>query len=225
MLLNGVLRVGGRLNAADLSFDEAHPMILPNGDHVTELIISHYHCKVGHMGRMCVLAQVRSKYWIIKGNAAVRSVLRKCVECRKLKGKAIEQEMASLPRIRVEGNNPPFHNTGVDCFGPFFVKRGRAQVKRYGVIFTCLNVRAVHLELAAMSASSFINVLHRFTARRGQVKRIVCDRGTNFMGAKNVLDIAWQERFNVQVGRGLNGNLIRLQPHTLGEFGKGWLVL
>ena len=85
MLLNGILRVGGRLDAADLSFNEAHPIILPNREHVTELIISHYHCKVGHMGRMSVLAQVRSKYWIIRGNAAVRSVLGKCVDCRKLK--------------------------------------------------------------------------------------------------------------------------------------------
>ena len=141
------------------------------------------------------------------------------------KGKAIEQEMANLPRCRVEQNNPPFHNTGVDCFGPFFVKRGRAQVKRYGVIFTCLNVRAVHLELAAdMSTSSFINVLRRFTARRGQVRKIVCDRGTNFVGAKNVLDIAWQERFSVQIGKELTDKGIEWEfnPPAASHFGGVW---
>ncbi len=55
--------------------------------------------------------------------------------------------MADLPEDRVTAGKPPFAYVGVDCFGPFTVKRGRSHVKRYGVLFTCLAIRAVHIEM------------------------------------------------------------------------------
>ncbi|KAJ8418878.1 hypothetical protein AAFF_G00003770 [Aldrovandia affinis] len=54
--------------------------------------------------------------------------------------------MADLPCDRVLPDESPFTNTGIDYFGPFKVKRGRSIVKRYSVIFTCLAIRAVHIE-------------------------------------------------------------------------------
>ena len=50
--------------------------------------------------------------------------------------------MAVLPSDRITPVQPPFTNTGVDIFGPFLVKRGRSEVKRYGCLFTCLTIRA-----------------------------------------------------------------------------------
>ncbi|XP_076036951.1 uncharacterized protein LOC143022567 [Oratosquilla oratoria] len=102
MLLNGILRVGGRLINLELPLDMKHPVILPHEHHVTSLIIQHYHMKVGHMGRQAVLNQLRQKYWAIKGNSAVRKVLSKCVSCRRFKSSTITQEMAALP---VDGAN------------------------------------------------------------------------------------------------------------------------
>ena len=66
-------------------------------------------------------------------------------------------------------------------------------MKRYGVIFTCLALRAIHLEVASsLETDSFINALRRFTARRGQVKELRSDNGTNFVGAHRELKEAIQ---------------------------------
>jgi len=91
--------------------------------------------------------------------------------------------MASLSPDRVESNKPPFTNVGVDVFGPFLVKRGRSQEKRYGCLFTCLGIRAVHIEmLHSLETDSFINALVRISARRGFSELMRSDNGTNFKG-------------------------------------------
>ena len=57
---------------------------------------------------------------------------------------------------------------------------------RYGAIFTCLMSWAVHLEVAdSLETDAFINALRRFIAIRGPIRQLRCDRGTNFIGAKN----------------------------------------
>ena len=189
-----LLRIGGRLRKAPMSFDEKHPIILPYKHHVTDLIIRDCHERVGHQGREHVLSSLREQFWIIKGNAAVRKVLRNCIRCRRNQSPVMQQQMSDLPVERVTANEPPFTYTGVDCFGPFYTKKGRSQVKRYGVLFTCLTIRAIHIEVAdSMSTDSFINALRRFIARRGQVKVIRCDRGTNFVGGERELREAMNE--------------------------------
>ena len=51
-----------------------------------------------------------------------------------------------------------------------------------------MTTRAVHLEVAFdLSADAFLNVLRRFLARRGPVRHIYSDNGTNFVGAERVL--------------------------------------
>ena len=62
----------------------------------------------------------------------------------------------------------------------------RCLVKKYGLIMTCLAMRAVHIEvLDDMSTDSLINGLRCFIALRGNVRMIRCDQGTNFVGAKH----------------------------------------
>ena len=89
--------------------------------------------------------------------------------------------MADLPEDRVRPDRPPFTSVGLDFFGPFQVLRGHSLVKRYGVIFTCLAIHAVHIEVAfSLDTDSFLLAIQRFIARRGQVKEIYSDNGTNF---------------------------------------------
>lgn len=87
-------------------------------------------------------------------------MLRSCVTCRRLFHSTENQKMADLPNCRVDDTLPPFSYTGVDFFRPFLIKRRRTEVKLYGVIFTCMASRAVHLEVAnSLSSDQFINVM------------------------------------------------------------------
>ena len=185
---DGLIRMRGRLTNSSLDWASKHPLILPDKDKVTDLIITDLHERVGHEGRQYVLLELRTRYWVLKGNSAVRRCLHRCVKCRKRQRPVEGQKMADLPRDRVDDAVHPFCCTGVDYFGPLYAKRGRGQVKKFGVIFTCLSVRAVHLELAdSLSADSFICALRRFLAKRGNVRLIRSDRGTNFVGAEKEL--------------------------------------
>lgn len=121
------------------------------------------------------------------------SIVNACVICKRLRGKVGEQFMSDLPVDRVQPS-PPFTVSGVDLFGPFLVKEGRSERKRWGVIFTCMSMRAVHLEVAhSLTTDSFLNCYRRFVCRRGPVRVLRCDQGTNFIGAKNELQSALQE--------------------------------
>jgi len=67
-------------------------------------------------------------------------------------------------------------------------------VKRNGVLFTCLNIREVHIDVAnSLDTSSCINAIQRFFSRRGQVSTIRSDNGMNFVGAEIELKKAIQE--------------------------------
>lgn len=88
----------------------------------------------------------------------------------------------------------PFTYCGVDLFGPFIIKDGRKQLKRYGIIFTCFSCRGIHLETTAtQNTDSFILALRRFIGRRGPVRIIHSDNGGNFTGAEAELKKAFQE--------------------------------
>ncbi|XP_030845109.1 uncharacterized protein LOC115925437 [Strongylocentrotus purpuratus] len=184
----GLICVGGRLHNAPLEEQTKHPVILPSKHHVVQLLVRHYHIMCGHSGKEYVLSLLRQRFWIIRGRLAVRHVLHKCFTCKRQRAKPVEQKMADLPADRVVPEKPPFSNVGVDCFGPYMVRQGRSSVKRYGCIFTCLVIRAIHIEvLHSLETDSFLNALQRFISRRGQPEIIRSDNGTNFIGAEREL--------------------------------------
>ena len=98
------------------------------------------------------------------GNSVCRSIIFKFVICRRLRGKLGTQIMADLPEERTH-EAPPFMYCGLDMFNPFTIKCHKTELKIYGIIFTCLASRAVHLEVAnTMDTDSFIQALRRFIA-------------------------------------------------------------
>ena len=200
---DGIIRVGGRIRRANIPRDAAHPRILPKG-HVTRLIIRYHHKRAGHGGVNTTLNEIRaSGYWPIGGKHTIRSAIFDCVTCKKLRARTAVQKMSDLPKDRLEPA-PPFTSCGVDFFGPFYIREKRSDKKRWACLFTCMVTRAIHIEVAnTLSTDSFINAFRRFVARRGPVSLLRCDRGTNFVGAKNELQAALNEMSSDEIQREL----------------------
>ena len=107
--------------------------------------------------------------------------------------------MADLPEARTVIDELLFSRVGVDCFGPLMVKYRRAEVKRYGCIFTCLSSRAVHIEIShQLDVDSFINAFRRFISRQSNPREVYSDNGRNFVGAETILKKELKE-WNLQV--------------------------
>ena len=224
-LMDGILRVGGRLSKAALPEDTRFPMILPKTSPITELILREIHETSGHGGRNHMLHRLHEKFWIVNANSCARKIVNRCVTCRKYSRKAEVQHMADLPKDRVTPDQPPFTNVGMDFFGPFYVKVSRSSVKRYGAIFTCLATRAVHIEKAdSMDTSACINLMRRFIARRGQVKSIRSDNGTNMVGAEKELRQEIQKLNQAQIHDALLQKSIDwiFNPPTASHHGGIW---
>ena len=133
--------------------------------------------------------------------------------------------MADLPDSRLGYQQPPFANTGVDYFGPILVRHGRKTEKRYGVLFTCLTTRAVHLEIAhSLDTHSCLMAVRRMQARRGRPANIWSDNGTNFVGTEKELREALKRLDSERIGDQLSNE--RVQWHfnspSLPHFGGAW---
>lgn len=93
--------------------------------------------------------------------------------------------MADLPSDRLTPDEPLSSYVGIDLFGPLYMKQGRSTVKHYGCLFSCLTMGATHIEVTeSLKTDSFINTLCRFTSRRGMLKMIRGDNGTNLTGGE-----------------------------------------
>ena len=71
----GLIKVGGRLEMADIPYDAKHPSILPKNNKVTELIIQEAHSIEGHSGVNHVTATIRRTFWILGGKSYIKTVL------------------------------------------------------------------------------------------------------------------------------------------------------
>ncbi|XP_041986153.1 uncharacterized protein LOC121738265 [Aricia agestis] len=188
---DGMLRVGGRITKANISWERKHPLIIAHSGHLTNLLIDQAHKKTFHGGARLTLAYLRQDYWIIGGNRATKKQIRLCITCRRHKPERPIQIMGDLPESR---SNPsrPFLNTGVDFTGFVNVKankgRGIKTTRGYIAVFVCMATKA-----ADLSSASFIAALRRMAARRGTPQHIFSDNGTNFVGANKIL----QEEFNI----------------------------
>lgn len=188
----GILRVGGRLEAAVMPYEQKHPAILPEVRHVAQLLIRDAHLATLHGGRQLMTAHLRQRFWVTGLRRAIHSNNQRCVTCIRHKRKVAEQLMGSLPADRIQQSDP-FQHSGVDFAGPFETKprpgRCKWRDKKWVAVFVCMATKAVHLELVdGLSTQDFIKAFIRFTSLRGKCTHLWSDHGTNFVGANAELE-------------------------------------
>ncbi|XP_038075608.1 uncharacterized protein LOC119743278 [Patiria miniata] len=188
-----VIRVGGRLRHAEgIPLFTKHPIVLDPAHPVTKLLIQDFDQRLMHYGPERVHAEIRRRFWILRGRQAVRKHQRQCFDCQRWRATPSVPKMGDLPSARLRIQQPPFYSTGVDCFGPMTVKIGRRTEKRWGIIFKCMTTRAVHLDLLeSLDTDAFLMAFRRFASRRGKPYELLSDCGTNFKGGASELKEAF----------------------------------
>ncbi|XP_058792183.1 uncharacterized protein LOC131664808 [Phymastichus coffea] len=182
---------------------ENRPIILDANHYLTKLLIAFYHKRQFHGSNETIVNEMRQKFYTVGLRTSLRWLAKRCITCRLRRAQPQNPPMADLPECRLAKGQRPFTHCGLDYFGPMYVKIGRARVKRWGVLFTCMTTRAIHLELAStLSASSTILAVRRLAGRRGYPRKIYSDNGTNFIRANKELnaegvnlDVNKQQRF------------------------------
>ncbi|XP_063623886.1 uncharacterized protein LOC134795885 [Cydia splendana] len=223
---DGILRVGGRIDqTAGVELSTTRPPILDGKHRTTRLLVEYYHRRAMHVANEHVVNELRQSYWIVNLRPTVRSVAAQCLFCRYRRARPQPQRMGDLPAARLQYSRRPFSYTGVDFFGPMETTIGRGRQKRYGMLFTCLTVRAIHIEITeSLSTDSAIMALIRMSARRGTPLVLFSDNGTNLRGADNELKMSLQQ-LNVDKLRedgAVRGIEWRFIPPGAPEMGGAW---
>ena len=190
----GILQCHGRFQNADIPEGAKCPKLLASGEHFTQLVIQYVHEKLIYAGISHTLSSLRQAYWIIKGRREVKAVLSRCLVCRRHEGPSFcLHRMPPWPRERVT-QSMPFQFIGLDYLGPLLVKVGSDVVKSWICLFTCLSVRAIHLEwVKDLTPAQFLSCFRRFAARRGKPPSVISDNAPQFKVIKTAIDLQWKK--------------------------------
>ena len=183
----GLIRIVSRVTS---NTTESHLILLPAKHIFVTRMVEQIHRDLHHAGVAMTLNKVRERFWLSKGRQTIKKILYKCVKCKRIRGKNIKPIPTGLPLDRTKISATCFEICGVDATGPIILKDGS---KIWILLFTCAIFRAVHFEIIKnMSTDCFILALRRFLARRNRVQKIYSDHGSNFEGARNLLEsIDW----------------------------------
>ena len=220
-----------------IGYDVEELPILDPKHPYTRLVLKDYH-ELDHSGDDRTVWKSRVKFWIPQARRIVRNIRKECYRCKLLTKKNVQQLMAPLPDTRVLPT-PVWTNTSIDLFGPLehvdMVKK-RMKEKCWGIIFTCMVSRAVHLDLTqAYHTDAVLQALRRFFSLRGCPKLLLSDQGSQLVacskevaGMLELLDWnmvqGWCSRKGVEwkmvppQGQHMNGvteSLIRSTKHLL----------
>jgi hypothetical protein len=187
----GAIRLGGRTEAAHLTYTANYPLLLHCKDPITKIVVTHVHQRLEHSsGPRGLFTEMNKKYWLPKATRFFRELVHTCVPCRKRLAIPTTQSMAPLPFYRQPSSRlHPFDVSAIDVAGPYDIKIGRSMVKHWLLVIRCATVGAIHCEMIdSMDASSFLLAIERFLAVRPRPSVFLADNGRNFRGGKTALE-------------------------------------
>ncbi|XP_028967236.1 uncharacterized protein LOC114828214 [Galendromus occidentalis] len=206
---NNLLRIRTRLvEGLHYTFEEKNPVVIPGNSRLAVLLIIDAHRVNAHFGVSTVLNQLRRRFWITRGRQVIKSILRRCVVCRKRHAAPATQIEAPLPQSRTEFR-APFGSTGIDFCGPFHVRHRQGTQKAYVAVFTCMAIRAIHLELVPCQSTPQTHLaIRRFLAAYPACTCFVSDNGASFVKAATELKRLFSSLRNPAAQQELNGRTI-----------------
>ena len=119
-LIDGVIKAKGRLINSELSLEAQTPLFLPNRSRLVDLIVRHIHQTRNHCGLSQTLSVFCQYFWSPKICAQLKSLILRCVICRKQRAKTIPRPPPPpLPAERVQWKRP-FSTVGMDHTEHFY---------------------------------------------------------------------------------------------------------
>ena len=187
----GMIQTKDRISKNTIHEDEIiDPVLLAKNHNLTQLMITENHKRCKHLGIQATLNEITlSGFWIPKTRQAVKSVISQCTICQKFNNLAFKYpKVTNLPKSRINLIKTYLH-TGIDYTGHVWLKSNHGVCKMYLLIFTCLNIRALHVELVKdLSTHSFILVLIWFTNLYGIPSQIYSDNAKSFITGCNIIE-------------------------------------
>ncbi len=155
-----ILHIDGKTTHGAISFDARHSVIVPRTSWLATLLICYHHDILTHTYQEHVLSKLHEKFcWIPHARSAMLSIIRACIKCRRSLAKKMEQilvDLASSCALTYE----PLRAIRGWLLWTSFRHAWALYSEALGVVFTCFNTRALHLELPeSLDTISFINVL------------------------------------------------------------------
>ena len=166
-------------------------ILLSKNHRLTNLMIEeqHRHCK--HLGVGTTLTELRERgFWLPSGRQVVKRVLKDCITCKKLNALAFNYpKMTNLPKERVSFIRP-YSSTAIDYTGHIFVSDANGNMRKmYIVLYTCLAIRSVHLDLVPdLTLSSFLQSFRRFCSTYCVPDFLFTDNAKQFLASQKALE-------------------------------------
>ena len=137
----------------------------------------------------------------------------------------MRQILSDLPSFRVTRANKPFHISGTDFLGPIMYRQGRSDCKAWGLLFTSLSTRCLHVEIVTgLDLNNFLLAFSRFTNLRGSVETIYSDNGSTFCAAADTLpNLLGSCEFTNSL-RKKGTNWVRIPPYASRQ-GGSWKIM
>ena len=99
---DGVWRVGSRMRVVPFTLDAKLPALLPHEHHITQLIMRQAH-QHSHVAQDGTVARFRALgYWTARCGHLAKSAVDKCVPCRKMNQRRLNQQMGEIPEERLK---------------------------------------------------------------------------------------------------------------------------